>query len=528
MILHAARVCTNVAALELEYIERFGTYTRLFHEDASYTNLEELVYASKLARLLRDYGVRPGDRIVTVMPNSPALTASFQAIWTLGAVAIPIMPQWTAAEVSHVLTNSGAKVVLTAPPLTAKLTRASEHVETVKHLLVFGDTDLPGTESIAPLDGGNSTIETPADRSRSDLAMLLYTSGTTAKPKGVMITHGNVLSSFANAFQLNPDLPKGPMLHMLPLTHVFGILMLKLANGWGLSSVLLSQFDPTRALQSIERHKPHYMPVVPTMLVYLLHHPERDKYNVSSLRRITNGGAALSEPLRLDFERAFGCRVEQGYGLSESVAVAAGYAEDTPYRPGSAGVATPGVQIRILDENNETLPPRGLGEICLSGGNITQGYWQDAEATRAAFSDGWLHTGDVGYLDEDGFLFITDRKKDLIIKGGENISPREIEEILANHPAVAESAVIGIPDPVFGEEICAVVQLKPGAQAGQEEMRAHVARFLTKFKIPVRVVFESALPRTSTGKVSKRDLRRQLNVSASIKQTAGQSIDSEA
>jgi long-chain acyl-CoA synthetase len=247
------------------------------------------------------------------------------------------------------------------------------------------------------------------------------------------------------------------------------------------------------------------------MLVYLLNHPERMRFDTSSLYRITAGGAALPEKVRLDFEQAFpGCRVQQGYGLSESASVATTFQLDEVSRPGSAGRALPGVEIRILDDQEQPLPARSAGEICISGLNVTSGYFRDAAATRKTLSGGWLHTGDIGYLDEDGYLFITDRKKDLIIKGGENISPREIEEALYLHPAVAEAAVVGIPHPVFGEDLCAVVQFKPGKDASADEIRQHVGKYVTKFKIPGQVVFHPSLPKNSTGKILKREIRAQL------------------
>jgi long-chain acyl-CoA synthetase len=503
-------ISANVARSDLENLERFGTYKRLHYEDRSYTNLEELQQAGRLSRILTERGVIPGDRVVVLMPNSPDLTASFHAIWTIGAVISPVMPQWTAAEVGHILKNSGASVVLTVPALAARVRDASHGIGTLKHRLVFGETDIGGMQNISPEMTDAGSIETPVHRSPDDLAMLLYTSGTTARPKGVMITHGNVAAAVDMASQLNPDLPRYPMLHVLPLTHVFGLVMLRLANRWGCASVLLPQFDPVKIFQTIERYQVGYMPVVPTMLVYLLNHPERTKFNLSSLYRITIGGAALPEKLRLDFQKAFPCRVDQGYGLSESVAIAAAYDDHEPYRPGSAGRPEPGVEIRILDDQNQPVPRGCTGEICLLGANITPGYWQDSAATREAFQGGWFHTGDVGYLDEDGYLHVTDRKKDLIIKGGENISPREIEEALYLHPAVAEAAVVGIPDAVFGEEICAVIQLKPGRDAGDEDIRRHLAQHVTKFKAPQRVVFQPVLPKNSVGKIQKRAIREQL------------------
>lgn len=513
-ILTRPKASFNVARLELDYLEKYGTYTRLQYESRSWTNIEELLHAARLARVLRTRNVARGDRVLVLLPNTPDLTASFQAIWSLGAVMCPIMPQWTAAEIAHVLNNSGARVVLTCPALAARVREAAQGITTVRHRLVLGETDEASMEDISPEMDSVAGLDSPVDCSPQDLALLLYTSGTTAAPKGVMITHANVAAAIESANALNPDLPPYPMLHVLPLTHVFGLIMLKLANRWGLTSVLLSQFDPITIFETVERYRVGYMPVVPTMLVYLLHHPERARFSCSSLYRVTSGGAALPEKLRADFEAAFHCRVDQGYGMSESVAVVTSYGDHDRYRPGSAGRAEPGVDVRIVDSDNQVVPASVSGEICLAGDNIAAGYWDNPRATAEAFLGGWFHTGDVGFLDEDGYLHITDRKKDLIIKGGENISPREIEEALYLHPAVAEAAVIGIPDALFGEEICAVVQLKPGLQASAEEVRAHVAQHVTKFKVPREVIFQAALPKNSTGKIQKRAIREQFSNAA--------------
>jgi len=498
----------NAACLELDNLARFGPYSRLRFEGHLCTNVEELRYAGSLAFVLRERGIAPGDRVMVVMPNTPDLTASLQAIWMIGAVVVPIMPYWNAAEIRYALQHSQAIAVLTLPALAARVHEAGRGLEFAPLVLSFGETEC-GFENIRPAVEQASCIETPVDRSSRDLAMLLYTSGTSGRPKGVMVTHENVAAAVECANALNPDLPRYPMLHVLPLTHSFGLIMLKLAQRWGLQCVLMPQFDPAKILQAIEHHQIGYMPVVPTMLVYLLHHPERSKFDCSSLYRITSGGAALPEKLRQDFQQAFRCRVDQGYGLSETIAIAAAYDDHEPYRPGSVGRAEPGIRIRIVDDKDRTLPALQTGEVCLSGANITPGYWQDQVATQEAFQAGWLHTGDIGYLDEDEYLHIIDRKKELIIKGGENISPSEIEEALYLHPAIAEAAVIGIPDNIFGEEICAVIQLKVGIEASADEIRSHLARYVTKFKIPRHVVFQAALPKNAVGKIQKRAIREQ-------------------
>jgi len=504
----------NVALMEQNNIERFGAYTRLYIEDRCYTNIEELQYAGRLASILIDRGVRPGDRVMVVFPNTPELTASLQAIWTIGAVVVPVMPQCNGSEISNALSHSGAQVVLTLPALAARMREARRGPGALKHELCFGESDEPGTSNILPDLVQAPVVDVPVDRSAGDMAMLLYTSGTSGKPKGVVMTHGNIAAAVESANALNPDLPRRPMLHALPLAHSFGLVMLKLANRWGLTSVLLRQFDPVAVLRAIEQHQIGYLPVVPAMLVYMLHHPERAGFNVSSLYRITSGGAPLPEKLRRDFQETFGCRVDQGYGMSETFAIAAAYDDHEAYRAGSTGRAEPGIGIRVVNDRNQTLPPRCAGEICLAGANITPGYWRDPAATREAFTGEWFHTGDVGHVDEDGYLHITDRKKDLIIKGGENISPREIEEALYLHPAVADAAVVGVPDAVFGEEICAVIQRKPGIDLNDEDIRCHVAQHLCKFKVPRRIVFQDGLPKNSVGKIQKRTIREQLLVEA--------------
>ena len=509
----------NIAHLDIANVERFGSYQRLYFEDRSYSNTEELTYAGRLARILADHGVEAGDRVLVVMPNSPDLLALFQATWLIGAVIVPIMPQWTPSEILPVVRNAHPAVFVTIPPLAERMHPVLAGLSSPPRLLVCGPTAVAGAENIVAHAASAPTIQTPLERDSSDIAMLLYTSGTTGASKGAVLTHGNLWAAIHNAFSLNPDMPRGTMLHILPLAHSFGLLMLNLANAWGFNSVLMRQFDPVRTYEAIAQHRVTHMPVVPTMLVYLMNHPDRVNHDLLSLRRVTSGGAALPEKVRTEFAHMFRCRVDQGYGLSETFAVTTGYSEEEPYRSGSAGRPVPGVRIRTVNEKNMPQSPHAVGEICVSGDHIMPGYWQSPADSLDAVDGEWLRTGDVGYLDEDGYLYITDRKKDLIIKGGENVSPREIEEALHLHPAVAAAAVVGMPDPLFGEDICAVVQLKPGVAATEQDIQVHVARYVTGFKTPSRVVFWPELPRNFTGKISKRDIRDRLtNASVSAAQ----------
>jgi long-chain acyl-CoA synthetase len=500
----------NIAYRELDNVNRHGSYTRLYFEGSAYTNVEELAFAGRLASVLAEHGVQPGDRVVVLLPNSPQLTAAFQATWTIGAVMVPIIPMWTAEEVLGVISNAEPTCVLTIPAVAARLPEACKALRVRPRLLVFGAADVPEAVDISDAVAAAVPLLTPIVRAGTDLALLLYTSGTTAAPRGAMITHGNLYAALANMTPVKADMPPGPMLHALPLSHSFGLLMVSLANGWGWTTVLMNQFDPTRALDVIERHRVAYMPVVPTMLVYLLNHPALGRYDLSSLRRVISGGAALPEEVRRKFEQAVHCVVEQGYGLTETFAVATAYREHEPYRTGSAGRPAPGVDICIRDESNNVMPANTCGEICVSGAHVMTGYWRDTAGSADVLQKGFVRTGDVGYLDSDGFVYITDRKKDLIIKGGENISPREIEEALHLHPAVAAAAVVGVPDPLFGENICAVLELKRGAELNRDDIRSHVTQHVGKFKTPADVLFWPELPRNSTGKIAKRTIREQL------------------
>jgi long-chain acyl-CoA synthetase len=245
------------------------------------------------------------------------------------------------------------------------------------------------------------------------------------------------------------------------------------------------------------------------MLTLLIDYPECERYDVSSLTHVNSGGAPLSEATRLEFARLFNCRVVQGYGLSETGGALSGYHPDDTYRVGSVGPPLPGIEMRVMDTENRELPAGLVGELCSRGRHIMKGYLNKAEATAAAIVDGWLHTGDIGYIDVDGYVFVTDRKKDIVIKGGENISPREIEESIYMHPAVAEVAVFGVPDPVYGETLMVAIVVKAGVLLTEDEIKAHIGQYVTKFKVPDRIAFLKGLPKNASGKILKRTLKQE-------------------
>ncbi|MCI0487945.1 MAG: AMP-binding protein [Blastocatellia bacterium] len=497
----------NIARLALDNIARFGEYTAVYFEDLSYTNVEMYSSACRMASVLREHGVKPEDRVVVMMLNSPDVLSAFVATWKIGAAIIPVTPMWNAREVRYVLEDSGAQIVVTSPELASRLKEASEGVEGFREVLVMGETEdainvLPEIESAEP-------FESLVDRNEDNLAMLLYTSGTTGNPKGVCLGHENMLFVADSVYQFNKALAPIRSALALPLSHVYGVLVMNFYYRNGAISRILRRFDPGEVLKTIQDFRVDRLAVVPTMLTYLINHPERESYDYSSLERVNSGGAALSEAVRLEFERLFDCSVVQGYGLSETAGALTGFAPEEDYIPGSVGRSLPGIEVCVMDFDNNVLSPGEVGEICARGKHIMKGYLNKEEETREALVGGWLHTGDIGYIDERGYVFITDRKKDLIIKGGENISPREIEEGIYLHPSVAEAAVFAVPDETFGEEIMAAVVLRPGRSLTEEELREHIGGYVTKFKIPAKIVFLESLPKNPTGKILKRALKER-------------------
>jgi len=497
----------NAVRLALDNLDCYGEYTKVHFDGASLTNVQMVGFARSLATVLRDHGVQCGEHVAVMMPNTPEVEGAFQASWILGAVITPITPQLGVPEVSYMLADAGITAVLTSPKLAERVAEAASHAPSVRHIFTFGDTDVPGATNVLRLAALAPPHQDIAAKEDSDLALLLYTSGTTGHPKGVMLSHANMLSGTESIVRKNPDIARQVLLHPLPLSHVYGVLIMNVCNRLGWTSVLMPHFETKKAFELIQRYKVNRISVTPTMLVYMINFPERTQYDTSSLTVVSSGGAALLESVRTEFEQLFHCKVLQGYGLSESASVATGYDPSDTYRPGSVGQALPGIEIEILDLKGNPVPTGEPGEIAVRGPNVMMGYWNKSDATANAIVGGWLLTGDIGHKDANGYIYITDRKKDLIIKGGENISPREIEEALQSHFAVAEVAVFSYPDPTFGENVGAAVVLRAGMSTTDEELRAHCAQFVTKFKLPAKFLYMDALPKSPNGKILKRELK---------------------
>jgi long-chain acyl-CoA synthetase len=340
-----------------------------------------------------------------------------------------------------------------------------------------------------------------------DTAVTLYTSGTTGRPKGVMLSHRNLTSNALSGLGTDRIERRGQnQLTVLPLAHSYGLLVSNVSYLSGATIVMHPRFDTTAVLAAIERYRINGFAGVPALYVALLYTPDADKFDTSSLENCVCGSAPLPVAVLEAFEQKFNCRILEGYGLTEASTVLTGHGVDMVRKPGSVGTPVEGVEIRIVDNNDQPVPTGEVGEIIARGANIMQGYYNMPEETQAALRNGWLYTGDMGRLDEDGYLYIVERKKDLIIRGGFNIYPRDVEEVLNRHPAVIESAVIGIPSERMGEEVKAFVVTSTDVDA--ETLKAFCRESLANYKTPSEIEFVNALPRNLVGKIDKKELRR--------------------
>lgn len=499
---------TNLAQHLLDTAHAHGDRPALRMDEHLLTYGEFLDAAQKVAGALTARGVEPGDRVGLVLPNVPSFPVLFYGAMLAGAAVVPMNPMLKAREIEYYLKDSGARIVLA---LDGSGTAAAEAAATVGiESLTTGAVEV-GEE----LTGGDA-VTTPVHRSDSDTAVILYTSGTTGQPKGAELTHANLATncrtSARTLFEITPD---DVIMGCLPLFHVFGLtcgLNASVASGSCLT--LIPRFDGAKALSVIERDRVTVFEGVPTMFSAMLHVEDSDKVDVSSLRTCVSGGSAMPVEVMRSFEKAFGCIIIEGYGLSETSPVASFNHPNAVRKPGSIGTPVAGVEMRIVTDDGADVTPGEIGEIAIRGENVMKGYWQRAEDTATAIPDGWFRSGDLGRQDEDGYFFIVDRKKEMIIRGGYNVYPREIEEALYEHPAVAEAACIGVPHPDLGEEVAAAVALKPGATADPDELRAFVKERVAAYKYPRHVWLVDALPKGPTGKI----LRRAVEVPAGVAQ----------
>ena len=493
---------TSLSTSLVATADRYPQRVALRCDDLQLTFAELDAAAARVATLLENAGIAPGDRVGLMLSNTPAFAVAYYGILYRGAVAVPMNPLLKRREVTYYLSNSGAKALFASPACADEATAGATEVG-AQYWLV---DDVGLAQLIADLPGH----EAPVERDGDDVAVILHTSGTTGKPKGAMLTHSNIRCNTDVCVRtLIETGPNDVVMGCLPLFHVFGLVLgLSATVQSGAMLTLITRFDPRKVLEVIERDGVTVFEGVPTMYAALLGvAAEATAGATRSLRTCISGGAALPVQVLSDFEKAFGCTILEGYGLSESSPAACFNHPHRPRKVGSIGTPIEGVQMRIVDPAGAQVPQGQPGEVQIRGHNVMKGYWNLPDATQATItSDGWLNTGDVGRVDEDGYFYIVDRTKDLIIRGGYNVYPREIEEVLYEHPAVAEAAVIGIPHDSLGEEVGAAVALKKGATADPDELRDYVKTQVAAYKYPRRVWLVEELPKGPTGKVQKRDI----------------------
>jgi long-chain acyl-CoA synthetase len=480
-----------------QLLDRFGDHQTLSYEGRWYSSTELSGRAQRAARGLVDLKVQPGDRVVIMMANCPEVGIAYGALWRAGAVPTPVLFLLSEQELEHVIQDSGAVAVITTPEFLPKV-RAAAPTLPVVVVGEGGDVSWEELEANEPLP--------LVDRDPLDLAALLYTGGTTGRSKGVALTHAGLDASGRAAAEVSAVPGETSMLLPLPLAHAYGLLVT--VAGFHAQEPrkthLMRWFDPAGWIALVEEHRIQTTALVPSMIQMLLTQPLED-HDLTCMGRIGSGASPLAREVALELERRIpGCEVREGYGCTESSALISSQPVGER-RLGSVGKPVPGVTVKIVNADGTTVAPGEDGEICVGGDTVMQGYWQAPEATAFAVRDGWLHTGDVGHLDEEGWLYVVDRIKDLIIRGGFNVYPRDVEDVLLQHPAVAAAAVVGKPDLKLGEEVIAFVQLR--SPATSEELLAFAKANLGAYKYPREVRIIDAIPLTSVMKTDRKALR---------------------
>lgn len=506
----------NLAIVLSENAQRLPDKTAVICDERKMTYGELEKATNRLANSLVKLGLRRSQKMLIMLPNIPEFVVSYFAILKTGAVVVPINILYKAREIEFLLEDSEAVGLIACTEYLDEALAAFRNVDTCQYLVL---ADFPSKAPAVSdagvhrfdelLRSGSPQFEIVAT-GPDDTATIGYTSGTTGKPKGAELSHFNLFYQCRVLPMLSTEVPQDGDVRMavLPLYHSYGqscVMNTVLALGSTLS--LVTRFDPVTTLEAIQRDKVTHFAAVPTMYVTMLNHPDRPKYDLSSLRVCASGGAPIAVETLETFKKHYGHQIREGYGLTETSPTATWSQDPIVPRAGSCGKAVWGCQIKIVDDDGNTLPPGKDGEVLIRGVNVMKGYYKQPEATAQIIKDGWFYSGDIGKLDEDGYLYIVARKKDMILRGGFNIYPREIEELLYEHPAVAEAAVVGVKHEELGEEIKAVVFLKPNCNATEDELQAYCKERIAAFKYPRIVeIRDKPLPKGPSAKILKREL----------------------
>ncbi|MCM3725611.1 fatty acid--CoA ligase family protein [Neobacillus cucumis] len=514
----------NLSAQLQETAKKFADKPAYYFmgQQCTYAELETAI--QKFASGLEKLGIKQGDHIALLLGNTPHFVISLYGALRLGVTVIPVNPLYTADEIGFILDNGDVKAVVVldlALPLAEKMHTLLPNVEHYIFCETKPDYLLqPELEKLSVYSKMKSFTQVVVSGALSfhgptlkedDVAIILYTSGTTGKPKGAMLTHKNLISNAKDVgdyLKMNQD---DRVVTVLPMFHVFCLtvsLNAPLLNGATL--LIVPKFSPKEVFSLIKEHRATIFAGVPTMYNFLYQYPDGDPDDLQSLRLCISGGASMPVSLLKNFENKFNVLISEGYGLSEASPVTCFNPLDRPRKPGSIGTSILRVENKIVDELGQDVPIGGVGELIVRGPNVMKGYYKMPEETQAAIRYGWLHTGDMARMDEEGYFYIVDRKKDLIIVGGYNVYPREVEEVIYNHPEVVEVAVVGMPDPNQGETVTAyIVSKKPGLT--REQVQEYCRQHLAKYKVPTTIEFIDELPKNTTGKILRRALKHQIS-----------------
>jgi len=530
----------NIGRLADDNIQRFGEYDFVFFNGKAHTNIELNRTTNRLGNALKKLGIKKGDRVGVQTLNCPELIQTFFATFKIGAILVPVNPSLRVSELAYIYKDAGLSALISHTDYLTNITEARKDAPALRHVIFCGDKIPEGALGFAEITGQESNQLTLTETDNDDTAVMIYTAGTTGNPKGVMLTHYNWYSHVTGYYdvvlldswgisvrgimhekdggQAKKEEKEGEVfgvsrnrvsLITLPLFHGYGVFALNLEFLTGGKLVVINRWDPEEAMKCIEKFRVTDFRGVPTMYIQILNHPAAAKYDLSSLKTCICGAAPMPLEVARSWREKYKNDIWEGYGLSEATTVNCGnIAGRRPPKYGSIGKCYQKCNtIKIFDDKDRELPQGQTGEIVIKGPGVMKGYWNKPAETAAVLRDGWLHTGDVGRMDEDGYLYITDRKKDLIIRGGENIYPKEIENILYMHPAVLEAGVIGIPDPVYGEAVKAFVVLKTGGAVTEAELLDFCKEHLPTFKRPKTIQFLDTLPKSAVGKILRRELR---------------------
>jgi long-chain acyl-CoA synthetase len=510
----------NLVQILQETTQKYPENHALFFYGRKITYQQLLGLSQGFTSALQQNQIQKGDRVALMLPNCPQYVISYYGTLGAGGIVTQVNPMSVERELEYILTDSGAETIVVMDALYPRVKSVQPRTN-LKNIIVVslqpsGQDFTPDRSFEAFLAEGNGKVTEISIEMEHDVAVLQYTGGTTGRSKGAMLTHKNIVANVLQSYEFfihEFEFGKERCLTVIPLFHVFGMTAcMNLSIFTGAESILLPRFDLEEVLNTIKNEQPTTFPGVPTMYVAITNHPRAEEYGINCIRTCNSGSAPMPVELLREFERKTGAKILEGYGLSEASPTTHCNPPFAERKPGSVGIGMPSTEYKIVDlaSGLEEVPVGELGEVIIKGPQIMKGYWNMPEETANTLRDGWLYTGDIAKIDEDGYLYIVDRKKDLIIASGFNVYPRDIEEVLYEHPAIQEAVVIGVPDPYRGEDVKAFVVLKAGQTANEQEIILYCKKNMAGYKVPRSIEFREALPKTLVGKILRRALREEI------------------